>query len=202
MSELAVMYCNCMEEVKTRIALALSVVEGTLSVGREDFAAELVCVQLRKVLELIAFASLTANKSRYSETYRDFSQHWNAKRLLMNLERIHPNFYPCPIESDCEDEPGVKHFRDLADGFLTRDEFVNLYRKCSEVLHVRNPFQTGEKVINFGLSIKEWIARIQKLLAVHYMRLVDSQELWLVYMQSPKDGKVHALIVSPRQAAI
>lgn len=197
-----VMYCNCMEEVKSRVGVILGVVEGRVTIGREDFDAELVCVQLRKILELIAFASLTANKERYAEAHADFQSHWNAKRLLANLERLHPHFYPKPVQFDRQEEKGIKHFADVTEGYLTRDEFVTLYQKCSEVLHARNPFRSDPRVINFGRSIKEWVGRIQKLLAVHYMRLAGSEKLWVVFMQHPEDGKVHALTSEPVDAAI
>lgn len=197
-----IMYCNCMEEVKLRIAIVLAVVEKGLTVGREDFDGEFVCIQLRKTLELIAFASLTANKERYAEVHADFESHWNAKRLLINLEKIHPHFYPRPIQLDGQNEKGVKHFANVADGYLTREEFVILYQKCSEALHARNPFRTDSKVINFGRSIREWVGRIQKLLAVHYMQLAGSENLWVVLMQHPDDGKVHALTSEPVDAAV
>ena len=202
MSSPAVMYCNCMEEVKIRIAVVLSVVEKGFSVGREDFDAELVCVQLRKTLELIAFASLTANKERYAEAHDNFTTHWNAKRLLANLEKIHPDFYPKPVEVPHRDEKGVRNLSSKKEGFLTREEFTTLYDKCSEVLHSWNPFREGPRMINFGHSIHDWVARIQKLLAVHLMCLVGMEEVWVVYMQYPEDGKVHALIAKPAENEI
>jgi len=191
-----VIYCNCMEELKLRVGIILSIVEGRLSIGREDFDSELACVQLRKALELIAFASLSANKVQYSKAYRKFSKHWNAKSLLNNIEKIHPDFYPKPVVFS-EDISQGKHLLEVKEGFLTRNEFVELYDKCSEVLHARNPFRTGPKIINFRYSIKEWIERIQKLLALHQIRLVDTQDIWLVQMQHPQDSKVHAFPASP-----
>jgi hypothetical protein len=58
-----VTYCTCMEEVNLRIGLVRSVVARSNTTGREDFDAELVFVRLRKTLEMIAFASLSANKA-------------------------------------------------------------------------------------------------------------------------------------------
>jgi hypothetical protein len=79
---------------------------------------------------------------------------------------------------------------------------LTLYQKCSEVLHARNPFRSDPRVVNFGRSIREWIGRIQKLLAVHYMYLAGSENLWVVFMEHPEDGKVHALTSEPVDAAI
>ena len=77
MSEPLQMYCNFMEQVKLRISIIRSVVDRSLSLGVGDyFDYELACIHFRKSLELIAFASLVANKSRYAEVYNDFANHW------------------------------------------------------------------------------------------------------------------------------
>ena len=190
-----------MEEVKTRISIIHSVADRSFSLGLGDyFDYELVSIHFRKSLELIAFASLMANKSRYAEVHNDFTNHWNAKRILNKLNKIHPEYYPSPIEFDDEDQQGVHLYNVLADSFLTQEEFENLYDNCSKVLHTRNPFRTGEATIDFGKPIVEWVRLIQKLLDMHYMRLVDNDSLWVVHMNNPDDGKVHVYKVSPKQA--
>ncbi len=86
---------------------------------------------------------------------------------------------------------------DVAAGFLTRDEFVMLYDRCSEVLHSRNPFRSEPAVINFERSLQEWVDRSQKLLSIHLMQVAGSGHVWLVQMKHPTDGKVHAAIAEP-----
>jgi hypothetical protein len=191
-----------MEDIKARVEVVLGVVERGVTVGRPDFDAEVACLNLRKILELIAFASLTANKEKYAEVHANFANHWRAKVLLQNLERIHPQFYPRPAFFSHQDANGIKHIDFLKDGFLTKDEFVTLYDKCSEVLHTWNPFRVDPRVVDFGISIRDWVTRIERLLAVHTIRLIEGDVHWLVYMQHPEDGKVHALTAMPVDAAI
>ena len=193
----ATMYCNSMEDVKRRLTIVLSVVERVVSLGHQDFDAELVCVQLRKVLELIALASLSANKDKYSEVYKNFESHWHAERIIEALNKIHPEFYPKPVESASKDEIGNKQLTQLMEGFLSKDEFIMLYKKCSEVLHSRNPFRSDSLVIDFGYSIRDWVSRIQKLLKLHYISPAGSDDIWLVQMQHPEDGKVHLFMAEP-----
>jgi hypothetical protein len=180
-----------MEDVKRRLAVVQAIVSGQSPLGRDDFDGEVVCLQLRKSLELIAFASLSAHKDAYAQAHDDFSTHWNAKRLLSKLEKIHPDFYPKPVTVAQTDARGVRQFADVAEGFLTRDEFVFLYDKCSEAMHTWNPFRTDPRVVNFERSISEWVARIQRLLTVHWVRLIGTTDVLLVQMHEP-DGKVHA----------
>lgn len=88
-------YVRSMAEVRQRLGVVRAGLGGQIGTGHEAFNAELVFVQLRKVLELIAFGSLCANRAKYSDMHCNFAQHWNTKRLLADLERVNPHFYPC-----------------------------------------------------------------------------------------------------------
>jgi len=86
----------------------------------------------------------------------------------------------------------VKHLIDVTDGYLTRDEFVFLYDTCSEVLHTWNPYRVGPRVVNTQRPLAEWVGRIKKLLDLHCVRFIGDPKVWVVQMQHPGDGKVHA----------
>jgi len=88
-------------------------------------------VQLRKTLELIAFGSLCANKAKYAEAHAKFEQHWRATRLLSDLERIHPQFYPRPMNMAASTRVEGFSLSDITVEFLTRQDFVELYETLS-----------------------------------------------------------------------
>jgi len=141
-------YGNYMADVRARIDL----VRGLLTIGvtqaMPEFAlAEVIFLQLRKVLELIAFASLAANKDAYATAYPTFAEDWKAKRILEKIGELNPDFYPMALDEPQEIAPGRKHFDRPATGFLTKDEFVTLYQAASEVLHTRNPY-TAKSLTN------------------------------------------------------
>jgi len=56
------LYINCMEEVRHRVNLVQSVGAAQTTTGHQVFDVELVFLQLRKVLELIAFANCQQTK--------------------------------------------------------------------------------------------------------------------------------------------
>lgn len=197
MENLAVKYCGCMEELKQRLEVVKTVTQGGLSLGGNYFDYELVSIHLRKSLELIAFGTLTANKVLYSEAHRKFRRHWNAKRLLENLERINADFYPRPIFLASSEQGGVRHFESVQRGFLTKEDFVFLYDRCGETLHARNPFADQHRSIQFQRRVGEWVGRIERLLRLHLMQIAGREEIWVVDMRDARDGKVHAFIASP-----
>jgi hypothetical protein len=137
-------YASLMEGVKLRIALV-----DELTSGKGDIPLiprfEFIALQLRKILELIAFGSLVANEKLYASTHAGFAEEWNAKRLLAKLERLNALFYPIPVKQTPSNVPGVflKHEK-VAAGYLTKETFVKAYQECSELIHTKNPFGTAD----------------------------------------------------------
>jgi len=194
-NEKKIMYCNLMEEIKVRVALIRSIIQGQ-SLGREDFDGEIVSLQLRKCLEIVAFSSLVVNEQIYSKTYSDFSTHWRAKKIVEKIEKLNPDFFPKAIFLASQNEQGVKHFDYIKEGFLTLDELITLYDKTSNVIHTWNPYRTGPRIVDFGRSIEEWVTRLQRLLDLHIMRGVGLNEFWVVQMVAD-DKKVHVFSTMP-----
>ena len=187
MSNDTVTYCNCMSQIRQRTGLVQSVLNRTVTTGQDVFDTELIFVQFRKILELIAFSTLTANREKYSLAHANFAVHWNAKSMLEAVAKLNPSFYPVPLGPPELLPNGVKQFTPLAEGFLTKNEFEFLYDKSSEVLHQRNPFATKDPVIQIGYNAAQWILRIQTLLAFHNVDLVDESK-WMV--EIPNEGPV------------
>src|SRR5882724_396089 len=101
------LYRNCMQEIRFRLSFVrdLRKQNGTGSVVIDK---ELVFLQLRKMLELIAFASLTANREKYAAAHNTFSRHWKAKAMLEELAKLNPDFYPLPVQRP-QLRNGIKH---------------------------------------------------------------------------------------------
>jgi len=184
-------YCIYMEEVKSRLA----VIEVELNKPNShavDLYSEILAIQFRKVLEAIAFGSLIANRGKYSLAYANYSNHWNAKILLENLETINPNFYPIPLKPPILRHDGSKHFDLVKKGYLTKEQFVSLYTDCGSILHTHNPYKLRKPKQISPDAAKKWVKLIRGLLNIHLARLVEAVEGWAVVMQDQRDNKVHA----------
>jgi hypothetical protein len=185
-------YANSMAQIRFRINFIKKMMRGECQITEEDQFSEIIFVQFRKVLELIAFASLSANKEKYSEVHFNFAKHWKAKAMLAEMATMNPNFYPSPVRPDATNL-GHK-FIEVTDGFLTQDDFVCLYQHSSEVLHVRNPYREGDNIIDIKLSLTEWVSRIQRLLSCHVIGLLNG-DIWLINI--PEKGDVGLTRGSP-----
>jgi hypothetical protein len=187
-----------MDQLSRRLRLVEAVVAGRSATGDEAADAEFACLQLRKALEQLAYSALAASRERYSQARPQVEREWNATRILERVEKIHPDFYPLPVRP-VRLAPNRVHFDVVADGFLTRDEFVFLYDRCSDVIHDWNPFREGPLVVQFERPIGEWAQRIERLLAFHRIRLVDQADILVVELRDTS-GKAHVLTATPQEA--
>ncbi len=194
-------YSNLMEEIKVRMSVFDFFTTGQGHALFKPTTIESVCLQLRKVLELIAMASLVANKEAYSAAHKGFAKHWNAKRLLKDLERLNPDFYPRPVRVAPSIKPGTQvHFIDRENDYLNKDEFVELYLKCSKMLHAENPFAKRIDYKDYERDLPVWRQKIINLLDLHWISLLDKTELYLIQMKGEVDGKVNLYSSIPRPA--
>lgn len=185
-------YADCMEEVKRRTEVIDGFLAGQCNAMYVQTTVESVSLQIRKILELIALASLAANRSEYAKHRRHFHRDWNAKRILETLKKANPEFYPQPNKQVVNRETGkVDSLEDIKFGFLTQNDFVTLYGVCSGILHADNPFSQKQNLEAFLESVPTWMEKIKTLLNHHTIQLIDEDKQLWVLMQAESDGKVY-----------
>lgn len=188
-------YANCMDKVRQRIAAIKWLIATAKHFQSQHFIlAEAIFVQFRKILELIAFASLTANKDAYAQANKNFQSHWKAKVMLDAVAAVNLKFYPEALESPIKTGPDSWHVPGYMSDALTREEFEQLYDACAEILHMRNPFSTKDPTTNIGYSVDEWVARIERLITWHSVQLLDGTR-WTAHV--PAEGDVRLFPMAP-----
>ncbi len=185
-------YAECMEEIKKRTLVIEAFLNGSRNALYLKATVESIYLQFRKVLELIAMASISASPE-YMERYERFRRHYNGKRILEDLEKLNPHFYPRPTRQVLDPDTGkVVRVVDIESGFLTKDHYVELYDICGDLLHAENPYAEEEQNIELRFrEAPEWKNRIVMLLNHHQVQLADSRRQIWVLMQAKSDGKVH-----------
>jgi hypothetical protein len=117
---------------------------------------ELVYLQFRKILELIAFASLVANKTEYAKQRDKFYKDWHAERIIADIEKLNPEFYPVAGKQVLDPTTGkVIEILHVKSGFLTKADFVELYNICGSLLHAGNPFSPRVNINVFETCVPQ-----------------------------------------------
>lgn len=188
-------YREYMAEIKHRIDVinrAISSLNDHSSLtGYRESDIELIYLQLRHCLELMMFASLSAHYAYgHDLSKRIVEKQYNATSLLKFLKSKNPHFYPSPVEAyDTKDSNGVLQTIPVTDGFLTQDEFRNLYDKaCGKLLHAqrKSKFEDGhEKLIEDAVYYRD---RLMRLLNCHWITLSEDISLRVIMINSNTGG--------------
>jgi len=200
-------YQWCMHSIKNRIDFL-----GQLLAGKDAGVStnhllpdvEVGAVQLRKCLELIAMASITANESEYKAVHDTFKKQWNASLIVRDIERINPDFYPKPMVQQ-DDASGRKVDLEPEGDFLTKKKFIKLYEWCGARLHALNPYRhdrdEGTKYKNNLHDIEQARQRIVRLLNQHRTVLSnDRTEIWCLMESSGRNGNPQAFLMAKHES--
>ena len=100
LDELGEKYVGCMNEIKLRIDVIQGFLENKWNAHYLVSTAECTALQFRKILELVALASLVANREEYAKQRTSFRTDWKANKIIKDLEKVNPWFYPNPTKPE------------------------------------------------------------------------------------------------------
>ncbi|HAN9233936.1 TPA: hypothetical protein IGP90_003901, partial [Escherichia coli] len=176
-------YLKLMFECRKRIETLHDLASGHTGGLYLQVLIEIEALQLRKLLELIAFSSLISYEESYKTVAKSIDGVWKAKRIISELEKINPNFYPLPVSSFTNDG-----WKKLKGGYLTKKQFIALYDECSTHIHVRNPYRISENSLAFHRKVPSYLERIECLLSKHIVSLADDREFLFVEVPHFEDS--------------
>ena len=152
----------------------------------QDVKIEAVALQIRRIIESIALASLVANEPLYKEEAEQFKKFNRTADIFKYIEKRNPDFYPKPIKQfQARYESNIESkIQFIEDGFMTRDMCIEVYKKCNKILHPQNPFADDKETDyeQFYSQVRDWINQIVRLLNCHVFRLVGSNDFYVVHM--------------------
>lgn len=185
------MYVSNMNELKLRVLSIERILNKTNTTSFLATDYEFICLQFRKILELIAFSNLICNKEIYSQSHSNFSKHWRAKDILAKMEVLNSDFYPEPIV-DINAE-WIARTSDI----LTKEDFILVYDECSKHIHISNPYGETPDIELLAPKFPLWLVMIINLLNPHLIKLVDGETLYHIAMAGgANDSAVATLFTS------
>lgn len=182
-------YAASMKEIKLRTEVIDLFLSGQLGARYVPTTVETVGLQFRKIFELIAFASLVANREQYSRAYADFANHWQLAKLVKNLRRINRDFYPKPVLEVPSKMPGTLHgLKDRDQDYLTEDELIEAHGRCGALAHSANPFAGAIDYDFYRTIFPVWREKVINLLNNHKVHLLGDTGFWIIHMHEEGKG--------------
>jgi hypothetical protein len=137
-------YLEQLEEVKAR----LSFVAVYSNEERDRFVIESHALQIRKLIELIAFSLIAIHRVKYKE-YRekvgkDFKNDWNGRDIITNIMSLNPDMF-----------------------FRASEKDFNLQNDGTKQVHVESPWKQSSKVEQFHNELPSIIRKLSNTLQDH-----------------------------------
>jgi len=183
-------YAGYMHEIKNRLKAVsktgMSISEGKPVLGFHPIAIEICFLNFRKIIELMFYACASAHADLGVEISRRISsREWNARRIMRELERVNPKFYPVPIESLSPEGETIRR----TTGFLEKEECLKLYDEiCGSILHASRELDWYARD-EYGLAyINDWHNQLYYLLAHHWVELKDDISFAVILFLKDSDN--------------
>jgi hypothetical protein len=183
-------YRDCIGEARLRLELAKARITDRKCAGVvTEFDIESISLHLRKVVELIALGSISANKVEYEKVRADIGRDWNARLIFRDVERINPSFFPIPFEFD-----GDASMKEPTYKCMDREGLMELYDKTSQFMHSRNRYAPLQ---NYGYVLEDLAGRVDlliNLLRSFEVHLLPSDYLYFVVMNFRTEDPVQVAL--------
>lgn len=180
-------YLAIMEEVKDR-SRVLNAIYQNEALFPNTIVREICYLQFRCLCELVALACLVAHGD-VSNT-KKIRDTWEANKIIAEMSKLKPLFYPQPCESRSGGIVGLPHIN-----HLTKDDLIKLWGISGDVLH-RTPLSQyvdpspTRRPKDFS-DVVAWGEKIAALLDVHWITLTETRGM-LVSLTEGKGGKARA----------
>jgi len=183
-------YIECLKDIKIRTDFAHKLLKQDIRKQPLVLVAENVCLQLRIILELIALSSIVANKEEYSKLRKSFATDWNGKKILVDVEKINPNFYPKPLKQVINPSTKkVEEVIEIKNHVLSKEKYIEAYDFVSGYLHAHNIYSPPLQYDKAIKKLRTYISEIYVLLNHFSIQLPESNKQWWVIMNT-ENGEI------------
>jgi hypothetical protein len=194
-------YEDIMLEISIRSEHTARLIKGEDSTSNRIIDYETIAMYFRKVAELMIFANLVGHEKEYTALYTKINEEWNLGKIINNIKKINPYFYPYAWKETLDANGQLIGARDLSEGdWMTEDELKVMYGKCSDLIHARNPFKGALDYAPYLTLFDEWQTKINNLLNFHGVALPDKKHVIACRMNS-SDTQVPDAAIFEMEAA-
>jgi hypothetical protein len=162
-------YLEQMEEVKAR----LEFISNYSNPERDRFVIETHALQIRKLIELLAFSLMAIHQTKYKgfreKVGQDYTKDWNGRDIITNLLKINPDmFFRASEKQPLILDDGTKQIQLKPEKeCYTLKRMAKLYDRCGGVLHVANPWKESNKIDSFHHELPSIIEKLNNTLLNH-----------------------------------
>ncbi|WP_440030498.1 hypothetical protein [Chromobacterium amazonense] len=183
----------------------------------ESFDDEFMWLQLRQIVELVAYSAIAADEARYAALRReqdkngDYRVDSKAAKVLKHLSQISPHFLPKSLGKMVVQSDGIKHLEEGPETAVLQ-RFLDIHDTAGQHLHAVNPFNNDEvrdrklRVVSARARIRTDLAYLKDVLWDHVKIglqfqpgasprvLENAEQAWILKFGPPETDEVQMLL--------
>ena len=213
-------YLRQMQEISVRFAAINRIIDSTKPKNvRTELDNEFLWLQLRTVVELMAFSGIAADQERYAalraEVLKnpDYTRDGKVNKILPELAKISPHFLPISLAEHADRDERGRLRLEKTSYVAELTKLIDIHERAGENLHADNPFspaKRSETVERLRRSRETFLADYAYVwgvlkfhakvclefdIAVHKpAELANAERIWLVQFDRPRKGHVSMLV--------
>ena len=177
-------YLEQLREVKQRGNVFQAFSRGTINAIYDEATVEVATLQLRKILELLAFGFVLATGEKAIPAYASFVKFKNVKEFFTQLRKLNEDYYPDPVVQQRDGQVDMQWLDLAADEYLTPEEFAILFEHCDRILEPRRIGALPMSLEQCKAANLRWYKKIVRLLNAHLVHLEGNDVTYLFQMGS------------------
>ena len=175
-------YLEQLREVKQRGNVFQAFSRGSANAIYEEATVEVATLQLRKILELLAFAFVLATGEKAIPAYVNFVKYKNVKEFFSQLQKINKDYYLQPVIQKQNEQGEMQWIYPVADEYLTPEDFDILFEHCDRVLEPRRVGALPMSLEQCKTANLRWHDKIVRLLNAHLVHPENNDVAYLFQM--------------------
>lgn len=172
-------YLEQLAEIKERGKVFQAFSSGATNAIYEEATVEVVTLQLRRILEILAFGFVLAIGEKAIPAYASFVKYKNVEEFFTQLKKINENFYPQPVDDERGEDGQMQWNYPAANEYLTSNDFITLFEHCDLVIEPRRVGALPMSLEQCKAANIRWHKKIVRLLNAH---LIDLNEHDIAYL--------------------
>lgn len=146
-------------------------------------------LNIRKIIEELMLLSVSAHDTAGAQLTSRLRKEWKATKIMKELARINPRFFPDAIRIVPSEEEGIEgRFISVDDSYLNKEFAAEMYNLCGSVLHASNKQLAREVVSDRYAKAKRFDVEVRRLLETFEIDINGNGFIVLGHLELEIDG--------------
>jgi len=175
-------YLEQLAVIKQRGQIFQKFSKGAIDDIDEEAAVEIATLQLKVILEILAFGFILTIGEKAIPAYASFANYKNVEEFFSQLRKFDHDYYPQPIIQEKSEQGQMQWSYPDVSKYLTSDDFITLLKHCDLILEPRRIGSMPISIEQCKAANQLYYKKIVQLLNAHLIHIDNYNKAYLFQM--------------------